>query len=217
MNVYEIVTDRIVNLLESGIVPWRQPWAAAGLPHNIVSKKPYRGVNLFLLSATKHVSPYWLTMKQANQLGGYVRKGEQSQIAVFWKVDQAPAADGETNSEERDADEKGRRRFVLKFYRIFNLEQCELPPAVLDKLPKKEGFLDLLWIGDISCPEDATLSRSAQSRADLFQGIGVTRQRYRAVACLRKGFDKTRANARTDPGNDRYFTVRHIHSSMYFS
>ena len=77
-------------------------------------------------------------MKQANQLGGAVRKDEHSQIAVFWKVDQNPAADGETGSEERDADEKSRRRFVLKYYRIFNLEQCELPSAVLDKLPKIE-------------------------------------------------------------------------------
>ena len=138
MNVYEIITEKIVNLLESGIVPWRQPWAATGLPRSLVSKKPYRGVNVFLLSATKYVSPFWLTMKQANQLGGYVRKGEQSQIAVFWKVDQNPAADGETDSEDRSADEKSRRRFVLRYYRLFNLEQCELPPAVLEKLPKIE-------------------------------------------------------------------------------
>jgi antirestriction protein ArdC len=137
MNVYEIITEKIVNLLESGIVPWRRPWTAAGLPRNLVSKRPYRGVNLFLLSATKHVSPYWLTMKQANQLGGAVHKGEHSQVAVFWKVDQTPAAHGDTNSEER-TDEKSRRRFMLKYYRLFNLEQCELPPAVLDKLPRIE-------------------------------------------------------------------------------
>jgi antirestriction protein ArdC len=93
---------------------------------------------LFLLSATKHVSPYWLTMKQANQLGGAVRKGERSQIAVFWKVDQVSTAHGDAAPEELAAAEKGRRRFVLKYYRIFNLEQCELPPAVLDKQPKIE-------------------------------------------------------------------------------
>ena len=37
-----------------------------------------------------------------------------------------------------DADEKTRRRFLLRYYRVFNLEQCELPQAVLDKLPKIE-------------------------------------------------------------------------------
>jgi antirestriction protein ArdC len=138
MNTYEVVTEKIVNLLEQGIVPWRRPWSATGLPRNVVSKKPYRGINLFLLSATKYVSPFWLTMKQANELGGSVRKGEHSQIVVFWKVDQFPNADNESDSEEQEADEKTRRRFVLRYYRLFNLEQCELPQAVLDKLPKVE-------------------------------------------------------------------------------
>jgi len=138
MDTYAIVTEKIVNLLEQGIVPWRRPWSATGLPRNVVSKKPYRGINLFLLSATKYVSPFWLTMKQANELGGSVRKGEHSQIVVFWKVDQIPNADSESDSEEHEADEKTRRRFVLRYYRLFNLEQCELPQAVLDKLPKIE-------------------------------------------------------------------------------
>ncbi len=62
MNVYEIVTEKIVKLLEQGIVPWRRPWTSTGLPRNLVSKKPYRGVNVFLLSASKYVSPFWLTM-----------------------------------------------------------------------------------------------------------------------------------------------------------
>ena len=138
MDTYAIVTEKIVNLLEQGIVPWRRPWSATGLPRNVVSKKPYRGINLFLLSATKYVSPFWLTMKQANELGGSVHKGEHSQIVVFWKVDQFPNADSESDSEEHEADEKTRRRFVLRYYRLFNLEQCEIPQAVLDKLPKIE-------------------------------------------------------------------------------
>jgi antirestriction protein ArdC len=75
---------------------------------------------------------------QANQLGGSVRKGKHSQIVVFWKVDQIPNAESESDSEEREADDKIRRRFVLRFSRLFNLEQCELPQAVLDKLPKIE-------------------------------------------------------------------------------
>jgi len=67
-----------------------------------------------------------------------VHKGEHSQIVVFWKVDQIPNADSESDSEEHEADEKVRRRFVLRYYRLFNLEQCELPQAVLDKVPKIE-------------------------------------------------------------------------------
>ena len=114
MDVYAIVTEKIVNLLEQGIVPWRRPWSATGLPRNLISKKPYRGVNLFLLSATNYISPFWLTMKQANELGGSVRKGEHSQTVVFWKVDQIANAGTETGTESDEADEKSRRRFVLR-------------------------------------------------------------------------------------------------------
>jgi antirestriction protein ArdC len=138
MDTYAIVTEKIINLLEQGIVPWRRPWSASGLPRNLMSKKPYRGVNLFLLSATKYVSPFWAMMKQANQLGGSVRKGEHSQIVVFWKVDQIADAETETNPANDEAQEKSRRRFVLRYYRVFNLEQCELPESVLDELPKIE-------------------------------------------------------------------------------
>ena len=138
MDTYAIVTEKIINLLEQGIVPWRRPWSATGLPCNLVSKKPYRGVNLLLLSATKYMSPLWLTMKQANELGGSVRKGERSQIVVFWKVDQIAKAETETDPEKDTAGGKSRPRVVLRYYRLFNLEQCELPQAVLDKLPKVE-------------------------------------------------------------------------------
>jgi antirestriction protein ArdC len=121
-------------------VPWRRPWSSTGLPRNLISKKPYRGINYFLLSASKYVSPFWLTMKQANELGGSVRKGEESTIVTFWKIDDAKHNDAK-ETEELDAkpkDEKTHRRFVLRFYRVWNLEQCELPQAVLDKLPRIE-------------------------------------------------------------------------------
>jgi antirestriction protein ArdC len=136
VNIYEMVTVKIINLLETGVVPWRRPWTSAGLPRNLVSKKPYRGINLFLLSASKYVSPFWLTMRQANEMGGHVHKGEESTIVVFWKVE-----DSKENTEDLDSvepDGKGRRRFLLRYYRVFNLEQCELPQAVLDTLSKME-------------------------------------------------------------------------------
>lgn len=140
MNTYEIVTERIINLLEQGVIPWRRPWSAAGAPRNLVSKKIYRGINFFLLSATKYVSPYWLTLRQANELGGSVRKGEQSQVVVFWRLDEASQSQTELDPEKLGAEAKNRRQFVLRFYRVFNAEQCELPQAVVDKLPKVETY-----------------------------------------------------------------------------
>jgi antirestriction protein ArdC len=138
MDVYAIVTEKIINMLESGVVPWRRPWTSTGLPRNLVSKKPYKGINYFLLSATKYVSPFWLTYRQAREVGGHVRKGEESTIVIFWKVEDSKRSNEDLEVEETD--DKNRRRFLLRFYRVFNLEQCELPQAVLDKLPKIETY-----------------------------------------------------------------------------
>ncbi len=136
MDVYAIVTEKIMNLLEQGIVPWRRPWISTGLPRNLVSKRPYNGINYFLLSASKYVSPFWLTYRQATELDGHVRKGEESTIVIFWKVEDLKQSGEDLDSEE--SNEKNRRRSLLRYYRVFNLEQCELPQAVFDKLPKIE-------------------------------------------------------------------------------
>ena len=136
MDVYGIITEKIITLLEQGVVPWRRPWTGGGLPRNVISKKPYRGINHFLLSASKYVQPYWLTIRQANELGGHVRKGEESTIIVFWKVEDRRGEEQEESATELD--EQCRRRFVLRYYRVWNVEQCELPENALEKLPRIE-------------------------------------------------------------------------------
>ncbi len=85
---YQIITDRITALLEQGTVPWHQPWAGeAGLPTNLVSKKAYRGINVFLLGAQGYTSPWWVSFpKQVNDLGGSLTRGEHVSYAVFWKL-----------------------------------------------------------------------------------------------------------------------------------
>jgi antirestriction protein ArdC len=133
-DVYAIITERIIERLERGTVPWRKPWADGGVPRNLVSKKPYRGINYFLLSASKYVSPYWLTYKQAEELGGHVRKGEKSTLIVFWKVETR----NDPDAQEGEISSRDGSRFILRYYRVFNLEQCEIPAEKLAKLPKIE-------------------------------------------------------------------------------
>ena len=65
-----------------------------------------------------------------------MRKGEESTIVIFWKVDHMEQSSEDLDTEESNG--KIRRRFLLRYYRVFNLEQCELPQTVLDKLPKIE-------------------------------------------------------------------------------
>lgn len=74
-----------------------------------------------------------VAMRQTNQLGGHVRKGEESTIVVFWKIEDLNQSG---DNEERDAS-KG-RRFLLRYYRVFNLEQCDMRQSVFEKLPKVE-------------------------------------------------------------------------------
>ena len=73
MNGYDRITERIIALLEQGTVPWHKPWnARTSLPRNFVSRKPYRGVNVFLLAAMNYESPFWLTFHQAQERGGNI-------------------------------------------------------------------------------------------------------------------------------------------------
>ena len=86
MSVYDLVTARILQQLENGVPPWRKPWGGPmRTPRNLTTQKPYRGINVFLLACQGYDSPFWLTYKQAQEIGGHVRKGEKSSPVVFWK------------------------------------------------------------------------------------------------------------------------------------
>jgi antirestriction protein ArdC len=128
MDIYQTVTDRIIALLEAGTCPWRKSWSAgAGMPRNLISKKDYRGINPFLLSAMPYSSPYWLTYNQAVAHGGNVRRGEKSSMVVFWKMLDKKA----TTDQDEEAATKHGKIPMLKFYNVFSVEQCEgltLPP-----------------------------------------------------------------------------------------
>lgn len=118
MNIrsYERITERIVTLLEQGTVPWHKQWSVTtGLPRNLVTKKPYRGINPFLLMAAGYESPHWLTFRQAIQLGGIVKKGEKACPVVFWKPLQV--TDEESGEMEKIP--------LLRLYYVFNVAQCE--------------------------------------------------------------------------------------------
>lgn len=117
-SVYEIVTESIIKQLESGVVPWKRPWVTE-FPKSLRSLKEYRGLNVLMLASQGYSSPYWLTLNQANSLGGKIRKGEHSTLVTFWKRSPYTKRDVETGEEER------RNGFLLRYYRVFNVEQTE--------------------------------------------------------------------------------------------
>lgn len=116
MTVYQIITDRIIKILETGTIPWHKPWNGGGLPKNIVSGKSYRGINVWMLASAGYASPYWVSFKQALELGGSVRKGERGMPVVFWMFKKDEDEASETH--ERQAP-------ILRYYTVFNVSQCD--------------------------------------------------------------------------------------------
>jgi antirestriction protein ArdC len=161
--VYQIVTDEIIKKLEAGAVPWRKPWKTFGPPRNLISGKPYRGINSFLLSCSPFSSPFWLTFKQADSLKGHVRKGEKSSIAVFWKQWEIERQNPDTGETEEA------RIPLLRFYRVFNSEQCDRIDhkrlAELRAASDAAGFDSIDQAEAIVCgmPNRPTLTENGQS------------------------------------------------------
>jgi antirestriction protein ArdC len=115
--VYQIVTDRIIGLLESGTVPWRRPWTA-DVPRNAASGHEYRGVNFLLLGSLPFERPLFLTFKQALELGGNVRKREHGFPVIYWKMIEKETEDG------------AKDRFpLLRYSTVFNVSQCDGMPV----------------------------------------------------------------------------------------
>ncbi len=113
--VYKIITDKIIDKLETGTVPWLKPWNTEhGEIQNFISKKAYTGINPFILNMHDYVNPNWLTYKQAKDLGGNVKKGEKGEIIIFF-----------TKLEKEDSNGDKKSFGMLRYYNVFNLEQTE--------------------------------------------------------------------------------------------
>jgi antirestriction protein ArdC len=109
-----------MELLESNLVPWRKPWnAQSNYPKNLISKKPYRGVNVFLLACQQYSSPWFLTYKQVQDKGGYVLKGSKSTPVIFWKF-----LDSKDSEATTDISTTGKIP-LLRYYSVFNIDQTE--------------------------------------------------------------------------------------------
>lgn len=128
--IYQMVTDRIIEQLQKGVVPWKKSWnVPGGTPKNLITGKPYRGVNRLLLAT--FTNPYFVTFRQAKQLGGTVKRGEKATPIVFWKVTKEEVIDEETNETSI------KTSFVLRYYSVFSVEQCEnLSHKRLEELKK---------------------------------------------------------------------------------
>lgn len=134
---YEVIADRIIEMIDKGVCPWRMPWSKSEPESqaNATTGKAYRGINQILTMMTNYFAGYeydtWLTYKQAQELGGQVRKGEKGTPVVRF---------GEYESESEGV--KTRRGF-LRHYTVFNVAQIDgLPEQFMVKRAKAEERTD---------------------------------------------------------------------------
>jgi len=123
IDVYKIVNDRIIELLEKGMIPWQQPWTDSGHPKNLISDRDYRGINVWLLNSLHYQRNLFLTYNQAKELGATIKKGEKAYPVVFWKW--LEKENKETNEIEKVP--------ILRYYNVFNIDQCSGIP--IEKIP----------------------------------------------------------------------------------
>ncbi len=129
--IFKHVTDKILEQLKKGNVVWKKPWADNGPPRNLVSKRPYSGINSLLLAMAGYAAPFWTTKESAVKLGGRIRDNEFPHQVFFWKI----INPDEPENEKRDENKETRLEIFYKAYHLFNVEQCEgiekkIPPFV---------------------------------------------------------------------------------------
>lgn len=155
-SVYERITSEIIAAIEAGpsefSMPWHHDGSSSTRPTNVISGKPYRGINTLALwvagAGLGFDSGLWGTYRQWSELGAHVRKGERATTIIFWKpVD--PSAPAETDG----SPEIPQRRFIARGYAVFNADQVESfeLPTVLslsegERCAAAEQFLDALDI-----------------------------------------------------------------------
>ena len=141
-NVYQMVTDRIVEQLGKGIIPWQRPWSVLGLEDggaiNYVSRKPYSLLNQMLLGREGE----WLTWKQLKERGGNIKKGAKAGIVVFFT--KFTVAKRKTENEDGEDQEVTVTSFkdipVLKYYNVFHIDDCEGIESKIEEVEVKDDL-----------------------------------------------------------------------------
>ena len=134
MNIYQVVTDRIIEQLEKGTIPWHKPWFSInGGTYNGVTGHPYSLMNSLLLPK----SGEWASYNQWLRVGGQVRHGEKSSMVVFWKWQNEVETDEDGDILERP--DLIPRRPILKYYHVFHVSQVDgVVPMVPDVIANNQ-------------------------------------------------------------------------------
>lgn len=167
MDVYAVVTDRIIAEMEKGIIPWQRPWV--GVAEGAIRRsngRPYSLINQMLLGEPGE----YLTFKQCQDEGGKVKKGAKAQLVVFWKMMHRDKKDSAGNT-IRDANglPVDDPVPVLRYYNVFHISDCEgiEPKYSTVNLPDTAAPVERAdeIIDDYSSRAKLTIEHSKQNKA----------------------------------------------------
>jgi antirestriction protein ArdC len=114
-SVYEVITNEIIKKLDEGVKPWKKEFnGTKGMPRNLISNKPYQGINTLMLLSQGFLSPFWCTFKQISDRGGKIKKGEKHTKVVFWST-----------MDKENEEGKERKIPFMRYYRVWNIQQTE--------------------------------------------------------------------------------------------
>ena len=125
-DLYQLVTDRVIDQLEKGVLPWRKTWSSFGLARNYVSGKPYKGINMLMMNFfVNHQVPYYLTFKQAKELGGNVRKGAKAERVIYFNMIFKDKDGKKLSSDAAKGRDDVKVMKFLRYFSVFNVEDIE--------------------------------------------------------------------------------------------
>ena len=121
-DLYQDFTDQVIKQMEDNNMNWTKPFTTTILNghHNIVSKKPYQGMNCFNIGLSVYKNGFksneWATFNQWKNLGANVLKGSKGTQILYWNIKEY--------EDKTNKDEKVKIPF-LKYFVVFNADQVE--------------------------------------------------------------------------------------------
>ncbi|QEP30584.1 DUF1738 domain-containing protein (plasmid) [Pukyongiella litopenaei] len=134
------ITDELIGIIDRGVLPWRKPWQVGGSSVPLRQNgEPYQGINNFLLTMRTmmvgYTSPYWMTLRQANELDAKVLKGSKSSVVVYYGTAKRRCEEGVHDNDTETDDAKAIP--FMKSYRVFNAGQIDGLPETFHPKPRE--------------------------------------------------------------------------------
>lgn len=188
MNASQIVTEKIVEIMKSGKIPWKRPFDYEP-PRNFFSKEPYSVLNQLLLSDTGHRSPFYASFKQITDKKWKLRAGCHGHIVTFWKT--LKVTDDENPTKIKTIP-------FLRYYKVFSLDDVDGCPDE-ERFPARQSF-------------DHTDTAATRSRGE--QALTLYRDRP-AIKNGESAYYAPSADTVTMPPVDRFFSVNGYYSTLF--